>query len=414
MFRQHTVLTLLAAVLILPPTTAVATTTPSQSTAARPACSESWSHAPVTRAGELGDWLTGVTATSPGQAWAVGYSLDPPPDGSWYGETTPIIHRWDGVAWSAGSVARPEGAVGARLDAVAGTSATDAWAVGTAEFADAGTELPPTERPFILHWDGSAWTRTTAPGSGWLTSVVALAPDDAWAVGSWRPDPESIETVHPLTMHWDGTDWTVVEHQDSMGPFASARLESVDGGPGGQVWAVGHGTRDGMVEETIAWIWDGAQWSTVPTPNPRRAALKSFGTSLHDVVVTSSGGVTAVGTSGTDEFVIRWNGSRWQRIHTNVSGVAGLQAVAVSDWGMIAVGNRLDPDTFDVRGLAVDLRGRRGRSAPVEQREAAFDVRLWDVAVGGRQQFAVGSAAVAEEDGVVVNYPVIQQRTVRC
>jgi len=42
------------------------------------------------------------------------------------------------------------------LDAVAATSATDAWAVGNYSSASASGTL-------ILHWDGTAWTQVPSP-----------------------------------------------------------------------------------------------------------------------------------------------------------------------------------------------------------------------------------------------------------
>lgn len=415
MFAPRTVLPVLAAALVLPQTGAATTGEMPVPTVMHAACATSWTHETLTPVGELGDWLHGVMAVSPREAWAVGHALSPPPEGSWYGGTAALVHRWDGSGWTPVPVDRPEGAIGSALHAVAGTSATDVWAVGTAEFPVDGDELPPTERPYILHWDGSGWGSVTAPGSGWLSSVVAVAPDDAWAVGGWRPDPDAAETVHPLIMHWDGTSWSVVEREDALGPFASARLESVHGNAAGEVWAVGSGTRDGVVMETLTWRWDGAHWTTVPSPNPRRAARESFGTSLHDVVVSERGAVAAVGTSGVDEYAITWDGRRWRTIRTDVRDTAGLQAVAESGRNrLVAVGTRVHPDTFDGLGLAVDIRKRQGRSAPVEQIENAFDYRLLDVAASGRHQFAVGSAAVAEEDGSVHAYAVVQQRVHRC
>jgi len=68
--------------------------------------------------------------------------------------------------------------VGSSLESVAGTSATDTWAVGST----AGQTL-------ILHWDGSHWTRVPSPNLGPsddLNAVAASAASNVWAVGRFN------------------------------------------------------------------------------------------------------------------------------------------------------------------------------------------------------------------------------------
>ena len=81
--------------------------------------------------------LTAVAATSPGNAWALGFTT---------ATKTPesLIFHWNGRAWK--RVASP-GPAGAFLIAVAATSARNAWAVG----GTAGGKA------VILHWNGRAW-----------------------------------------------------------------------------------------------------------------------------------------------------------------------------------------------------------------------------------------------------------------
>jgi len=52
------------------------------------------------------------------------------------------------------------------------TVAADGWAVGSSS----------------LHWDGSSWSAVPIAGSGLLRGVVALAPDNVWAVGATGSD----------------------------------------------------------------------------------------------------------------------------------------------------------------------------------------------------------------------------------
>src|SRR5271169_1387320 len=95
-------------------------------------------------------WLSGVAATSAGNAWAVG--------GTHHGAV--LILHWDGSNWAPQAGPRLRG--GAFLNSVAATSARNAWAVGAA-----GTKT------LILHWNGVNWRRVPSPSpTGWpqLTS----------------------------------------------------------------------------------------------------------------------------------------------------------------------------------------------------------------------------------------------------
>ena len=93
--------------------------------------------------------------------------------------------HWDGSAWKQVKTPNPGGATQNNdLNAVAATTATDAWAVG--EY-DTGTGT----RTLALHWDGSAWTQATTPNLGGssvddaFAAVGASTAGDVWAVGRY-------------------------------------------------------------------------------------------------------------------------------------------------------------------------------------------------------------------------------------
>ena len=90
------------------------------------------------------------------------------------------LYRWDGSAWTAVAVPNP-----APFDGIAGVatrSATDAWAVG--EYSPHAGRPYVDSRSWVLHWDGTAWSRLKAPSGAGL-NAVAVVPGtrDAWAVG---------------------------------------------------------------------------------------------------------------------------------------------------------------------------------------------------------------------------------------
>src|SRR5216683_7731075 len=91
-------------------------------------------------------------------------------------------------AWTVVPSPNPSGGGQNVLNAVAGVSPSDAWAVGQGQF------LSLTE-----HWDGSVWSIVPSPNLPTMTSlkgVTAITRDDVWAVGD--------NGGEGITMHWNG------------------------------------------------------------------------------------------------------------------------------------------------------------------------------------------------------------------
>jgi hypothetical protein len=109
--------------------------------------------------------LSGVAATSAGNAWAVGSFT------AGKGFTRTLIVHWSGTAWK--QVPSP-GPLGSSLKGVAALSARSAWAVGSS-----GTHA------LIERWNGTTWKQVPSPSSAdsSLSGVAAISADDAWAVG---------------------------------------------------------------------------------------------------------------------------------------------------------------------------------------------------------------------------------------
>src|SRR5207244_3046506 len=92
--------------------------------------------------------------------------------------TWTLIERWDGHAWQIVPSPNP-GDYNFLLD-VSAVAAGDVWAVGTT-FDVTGTHN------LAMHWDGQSWRSVAVPSPGLednsLEGMVAIGPDDAWAVG---------------------------------------------------------------------------------------------------------------------------------------------------------------------------------------------------------------------------------------
>lgn len=174
-----------------------------------------------------------------------------------------------------------EGLRGA-LFSVSGTSSDDVWAVGS----------DPGDGPYVLQWDGDAWSRVDSGASGdlwwvhatpqtvWMSGadglvlqlprtaqqpqvvptptdstlfgIHAFDDEDVWAVGG---DPGSQSGV---ILRFDGTEFRSLEVPEEA---AGVTFFKVWGSDPSNVWIVGHGG--------VALHWDGEGFTTFPVPNGR-------------------------------------------------------------------------------------------------------------------------------------------------
>jgi hypothetical protein len=132
-----------------------------------------WAKVPVPSPGKyhLAD-LVGVSAVSPGDAWAIGYYRTH----SGPIESANLAMHWNGTAWTEMNLPQP-----GRDNALAVTalSPTDVWAVGEYFGRHSSQDV------LVLHWNGTSWARFATPRiSGYLTAVSAQSASDIWAVGA--------------------------------------------------------------------------------------------------------------------------------------------------------------------------------------------------------------------------------------
>jgi len=205
-------------------------------------------------------WLNSVTAISANNVWAVGFTA---------GHN--LIEHFDGKSWSIFSAPSPRNS---DLFGVSGDSPSDVWAVGTVGRSDSAPEF--------LHFNGTAWSTVTGPVVGFgsfLRSVVALAPNNAWAVGG------------NLIEHFDGTSWSVVT---SPQVGSGNDLFGVAAVSANNVWAVGRFVDpNANVDRTLTLHFDGTSWSIISSPNVT-AGDNDF---LTGVTASSTGDVVAVGAA---------------------------------------------------------------------------------------------------------------------
>ena len=235
-----------------------------------------------------------------------------------------------GAAWQAIGTGLPSAVL-----SVGGTAADDVWMVG----ADNGAG------PYVLRWDGAAWsqidTGTTgdlwwvrkigdrvymagaggrvyvydpAAGTGAETvldetvtfyGIWGSSEQDIWAVGGKPEAGSDGGTVY----HWDGAAWSLA----AIPAEASAAMAifKVNGSAAGDVWAVGSGG--------VAIHWDGAAWSLAGGTGTRNL----FTVHGKDGVYYAVGGFS----TGT---ILRYDGSAWAdetpELAPQLNGVHALSA----------------------------------------------------------------------------------------
>jgi hypothetical protein len=262
--------------------------------------------------------LASVSALSENDAWAVGSSWDSTTS-IW---DTLVLH-WNGTAWTKVASPNPGGSAtqgrGSFLSGVSAVSANDVWAVGRYNNPDTGAN-----QTLILNRNGTHWTKVAHPNPGGvngddgLTSVSSDSPTDAWAVG-WYAN-----AADTLMLHWNGTRWKHVASPNPGGTTSSSDESLFNGvsvASATDALAVGTYTdpTSGATDTLIA-QWNGTAWSQGASPNPDGTTSASDGNQLYAVDVVSPTDAWAVGyylngTSGsTYTLVAHWNGTTWSTV----------------------------------------------------------------------------------------------------
>jgi hypothetical protein len=285
-------------------------------------------------------WASGADGTFDfnGGAWThpllAGSTAQLPPVNGLWGTTSSfvvgvgnaaLILRYDGTGWRKDVPARADGT--GTLFGVAGSGASDVWAVGDAHFA---------------HYTGSGWLDVTppatngeaylavwlsGPGEGWACGQAGIlahlsggtwtgagrlggsfgrnglwgsGPSDVWMVGF----KHSLATGLPLSIeHYDGTAWTngagMLDPQGTLPP-----LNAVWGSDATHVWAVG--------ENGTIVFWNGQLWKSVLSGTTDKLSAV-WGSGPNDVWVAGAGGMR------------HFNGTTW-------APVPGLSSPPTAVW----------------------------------------------------------------------------------
>jgi hypothetical protein len=282
--------------------------------------------------------LASVAANSATDIWAVGQFI---PDAN-QDITQTLIEHIDGTSVTA--VTSPN--VGNFANALFSVTAKGglAWAVGY--FIDANNNFNP--KSLIETFDGKQWNVVSHPHVGTadqLFGVVAISPNDIWAVGNSRDSSGKFST---LTLHFDGSDWDVVS---SPNPGSTAnQLLAVTAVSSKSVWAVGAQTGTKGPDTPVIEHWDGTSWSVVTPPSGGSFSTQLFGVSaVSDAAVFSVGDkqdnihspktLAEFGASGTFSLQNSDTTSTGENHLYGVSAFSNSVAFAVGDSLVVATQN---------------------------------------------------------------------------
>jgi len=175
--------------------------------------------------------LSKISAVSATDIWAVGTTTAI--QGTSVVRFTLAMH-YNGTAWSivkTVNTAEPTG-----LSGVTAISATNAWAVGTGFNNVHDTSATVADKAVIEHWNGTAWSTVASPGTA-LVGVSAASATDIWAIGIGIDSSGSVPVNVTQTEHWNGTAWSTVPSPN--GPAGDTILRGVSALPSGEAWAAG-------------------------------------------------------------------------------------------------------------------------------------------------------------------------------
>jgi hypothetical protein len=234
------------------------------------------------------NFLFGVVAQSPSNAWAVGqYAVKS-------GQLALILH-WNGMSWS--QVSAPAPLQFNNLRAVAAYKA-NAWATGDSD-----------GQTFTVERKGTGWIQSASPVVPRLASVAGVAMTSGragWAVGS----DNSFHQPLTVILRWNGTAWSKVA---SPPRAVDGELNAVAVTSATNAWAVGsHSILTSGPEPTMILRWNGKGWSEVVSPSPQGSGARDI---LNGVAATSRTNAWAVGDwgngKGAGAMILHWDGKSW-------------------------------------------------------------------------------------------------------
>lgn len=229
------------------------------------------------------------------------------------------------------------------LYSVVALGPNNVWAVGTEDYPGRG---------LIEHWDGTTWTATYLRYAALLRGITSAGPKQLWAVGQryGRTNPLGDTT---LTLRFNGNIWQQIPSPNPLSGNSNDQnwLTAVSAVSANDVWAVGRDANHdgGPLDQTLIEHWNGARWSVVQSPDPGGSSQDN---DLWGVVAVASGDVWAVGGVGSflnpsfsSPFAVHWDGTGWSQVGVAAPAVGEFLGVAAEPFGagISATGDTIKP-----------------------------------------------------------------------
>jgi hypothetical protein len=226
-----------------------------------------WSVAstPALPVGETGT-LTAIGGSGPTDLWAAGTVV--PPGGS---VIDSLVEHYNGTSWTIVPFSIQSACSTDLVDCffsaggVSASSPTDAWIVGNIAQPNPTVNL-------AAHWNGTTWQIVTAPalhdGTGAideLTGVTDLSPTNGWASG-YEANANGANFHVPYVLHWNGTAWSLTKTPNRGGE--GSLLRGITALSATDIWAVGQVQQLNGTISTLTEQFTGTTWSAVASPNP--------------------------------------------------------------------------------------------------------------------------------------------------
>jgi hypothetical protein len=273
----------------------------------------------------------------------------------------------------------------------------------------------------IYHWCIKSGAQLTGQeGIAALGDVVALTPNNVWAVGGIGTGDFRQNTAHstPFIEHWDGTGWHMVSTASPAALFSDlqdqvkgARNETASFSnlavlSDHNLWAVGsvrisqisqsqgNFITTGDVGHTLIEHWDGEKWQVVASPDGDMQGENS----LNNIAAVSANDIWAVGSQAPARaaltqimpLVEHWDGKNWDKVQLPIALQHGLlssvKAIAANDVWVFGVNSAVSPMT----SLAAHWDGKHWNVVALShalQQSEFFD----EVAISSQNIWAVGS-----------------------
>lgn len=201
-------------------------------------------------------------------------------------------------------------------------------------------------------WTVSASPNPAGTDHAILRDVVALAPDDAWAVGEYTALEQGSYQTYTLVEHFDGATWSVIPSPNptACSTCTYATFDAVRANGPNQIWAAG-GKRvqssDGFLGTHVFVarydITNGnGSWTVLNTP----LTVGGSGANIRDIEIVADDdiwffgdwiGSIPGGPSGAPALAMHWNGSTFTVVPTP------YPAFGTPGWGLEA-GSALGPN----------------------------------------------------------------------